>query len=356
MKINFILPSFGNNPIGGFKVVYEYANRLVASGNIVNVIHPLLLQKHDSLYRQTRSYGRYLISKFDKSYRPDSWFTLDSRVNVLMVPFLSEKYIPNADFLIATAWYTTKPLAYLSNRKGKKYYIIQNYEIWAGEKNEILSSFRLPFKKIVISHWLEKLVNSQGEDAFYIPNGFDFKAFGIDVRPEDRNNSTIMMLYHKLHFKCSNFGLRAIKKVKDVIPNLKLILFSVYPPPEKLPEWISFYHQTEQSTLRSLYNESAIFISPSILEGFALPPAEAMLSGCALIASDIGGHREYAISNSTALLFPPKDIRKLIDNICLLIDNNTFRIKLAYDGHNFIKQFSWEKSSNNLETILKNDL
>lgn len=41
MRIGFILPYFSEKPIGGYKVVYEYASRLAASGHKVTVIHPL---------------------------------------------------------------------------------------------------------------------------------------------------------------------------------------------------------------------------------------------------------------------------------------------------------------------------
>ena len=37
--ITFILPRTGETPIGGFKVVYEYANRLVEDGYTVNIVY-----------------------------------------------------------------------------------------------------------------------------------------------------------------------------------------------------------------------------------------------------------------------------------------------------------------------------
>lgn len=39
-KITFLLPGIANRPIGGYKVVYEYANRLVNDGFAVNIIYP----------------------------------------------------------------------------------------------------------------------------------------------------------------------------------------------------------------------------------------------------------------------------------------------------------------------------
>ena len=39
MKIVFLIPSEGNRPTGGNKVIYEYANGLSARGHQVHVLH-----------------------------------------------------------------------------------------------------------------------------------------------------------------------------------------------------------------------------------------------------------------------------------------------------------------------------
>ena len=39
-RILFLLPSIGVKPIGGFKVIYEYANRMVADGFDVGIGYP----------------------------------------------------------------------------------------------------------------------------------------------------------------------------------------------------------------------------------------------------------------------------------------------------------------------------
>ncbi|HWN72720.1 MAG TPA: hypothetical protein VNN15_02810, partial [Solirubrobacterales bacterium] len=40
MRIVFVLPARSAAPVGGFKVVYEYANRLVERGHEVALVHP----------------------------------------------------------------------------------------------------------------------------------------------------------------------------------------------------------------------------------------------------------------------------------------------------------------------------
>lgn len=355
MIINFLLPCEGDTPIGGLKIVYEYANGLVTLGHSVNLIHPHSANKASSVYERVKSHGGFLRRKINKHYLPNKWFKLDNRVNAMLVPSLEEKYIPDADFLFSTAWETASASVGFSIRKGKKYYLIQSFEIWSGAKEEILKTFRFPFKKIVVSKWLRKLVNLLGEKSIYIPNAFDFEAFGMDILPEKRDKFGLMMLYHKHNWKGTSYGMKAIMNIKKRIPELKLILYGVFTTPSNLPNWISFYEKPKQILLRRLYNEASIFISPSLLEGFPLPPAEAMISGAALVASDIGGHREYAIHNETALLYSPRKMSELEKHLIFLVENPDVRIKLAYNGMKYLQSYTWDKSIKTLEEILKND-
>ena len=90
-----------------------------------------------------------------------------------------------------------------------------------------MSTWKLPLRKIVISRWLEDVAIRLGESSDYIPNGLDFKTFGMDVRPEDRDANTIAMLYHHSDWKGSADGLKAIYEAKAKIPQLRVRLFGL---------------------------------------------------------------------------------------------------------------------------------
>ena len=351
MTINFILPFAGNKPVGGFKIVYEYANRLAERGHNVNLIHPSYTFR-ETLLKNTKYLLRYYQRKIDKSYNPDSWFTLDPKVNSLWVREISDINIPDADVLIATAWRTAACSEMLSETKGRKFYFIQHYETWNGKDEEVNRTWKMPFKKIVIAGWLKEIAESMGEPSYYVPNAFDFSEFDMDIKPEDRTGQKVMMLYNKLEFKGSIYGLKAFEKLKQELPDLGVILFGVPEKPEDLPEWINYYRTPDRQLLRKLYNESSVFISPSISEGFPLPPAEAMMCGAALACTDIGGHREYAIDGETAVLFMPKDVDGMVTALKKLLSDREFRIRLAYSGNKFIRQFTWQRSVDDFENIL----
>lgn len=343
-SISFILPSTARAPIGGFKVIYEYANRLSAKGYVVNLVHPYRKEKTKNIIKYVYRKIRLYRHKQKKDFGPDTWFQLSKEVNLLLVPYLNNKYIPNADYIVATEYSTAKPVLECDNKKGKKYYFIQSLETWLGEEESVINSWKYDLRKIVISKWLKNYASALNESAVYIPNGFNFEEFGIDIPPSEKNKREILMLYHLNPVKGSMYGINALIELKKKYSDLNVNLFSAYPRSREIPDWINYYYRPTKAKLRELYNSASIFISPSIFEGFPLPPAEAMICGCAVIATNIGGHQEYCIEGQTALLVPTKSTESIILKVSNLLDNQEFRIKIAENGNAFIQKFNWDVS------------
>lgn len=354
MKITFVLPFDGRRPVGGVKVVYEYANHLVQRGHEVTLIHPAGLYLGVGINdRWYRNVAKYVLFALTQNYLPKNWFSLDPRVRVRWVPSLSERFVPEADVVVATAWETAEWVTRYQQHRGRKHYLIQHVEDWCGDRDRVLNTWKLPLKKIVISRWLGEIAQSLGETYCYIPNGLDFQRFGVDHAIEKRNPHKILMLHHTLEWKGTSQGLAALAKVHARIPDIQVTLFGVEAPqPGELPDWVRFERLPSKSRLRELYNEAAIFVSPSWAEGWALPPAEAMQCGCATVLTDIGGH-EYAIRNQTSLLSTPKDIDQMALNIETLIRDNDLRIRLANASVAEIAQYTWARATDALESYFK---
>lgn len=349
MKITFVLPFSGRKPVGGVKVVYEYANHLVGLGHDVWVIHPaglyLGIGKNDRWYRNVFKYFWY---GFANRFHPMGWFDLNKKVKLKWVPSLAKFFVPKANIVVATAWETAEWVASYPKDRGSKYYLIQGLEFWSGPKSRVLDTWKSPLKKIVISRWLQNFAHELGEVACYIPNGLDFNQFGLDVLPAKRNPYKVLMLYHHQSLKGTKDGLEALLKVRTEIPEIEAVLFGVTRPAKnELPDWIAFEHLPSKERLRALFNESAIFISPSWSEGWALPPAEAMQCGCATVLTDIGGH-EYAIHGVTSLLSPPQDTEQMSRNILTLIKDNPLRTRLANQAVQEIAQYTWPRATKSL--------
>jgi glycosyltransferase involved in cell wall biosynthesis len=358
--VTFLLPFGGTVPVGGLKVVYEYANALANRGWGVRVVHPHTVGHEEieeavraSVFRRSRRWLGFQRCRITENYRPDQWFKVGSNVELLYTKTLAALDMPPSDAWVATAWRTAK---WAANRPGARLYLIQHLETWDGPEADVMATWKLPRRKVVISRWLEDVAGSLGEPAEYIPNGLDFTAFGMDVASEKRDPHTVAMLYNGLEWKGSMDGIATLCKVKDIVPTLRACVFGVYPRPSDLPTWVEYHQNPPQSKLREAYNEAAIFISPSWVEGWPLPPAEAMQCGAALAATDIGGHREYAEHEKTALLSPPKDPGAMASSVLRLIQNRELRLRLARQGHNYVQSFTWNRAVTSFESVLSEAL
>jgi PEP-CTERM/exosortase A-associated glycosyltransferase len=77
-----------------------------------------------------------------------------------------------------------------------------------------------------------------------------------------------------------------------------------------------------------------------------LKPLEAMAMGKALVASDVGGHRELIRNNETGLLFPAENKFALAESIGSLLRDRAFREKIETLGIEWVrKTHPWDKTT-----------
>lgn len=355
MRITFLMPGYMWGPSGGYRVVYEYANQLVVRGHQVTVVHPRRLTLTPPVkptFRQRLRKCRMTLLELVSKPTID-WHPIDKRVRLLYVPSAHEKYIPDGDVLFATAWNTARPVMDCSSAKGEKCYLVQHYETWMGPQELVDATWRMPLRKVVIAQWLLELGNALGAHSMmYVPNGIDHKRYYLTQPIEQRPRQVVMMCSH-VGFKGSKDGIAALQIAKGRFPDLRVVLFGNSYRPPWAPEWMSFAQDPpQQFIIERLYNGSSIMLSPSLAEGFPLPPAEGAACGCAIVATDIGGHREYLEDGVTGLLSPPKDPEALARNLFLLLENDELRIRLARSANDFIKNFTWERSTDLLESFM----
>lgn len=344
-SITFLMPGSGKYPSGGYKVVYEQANRLSACGYEVYIAYPIhtFIQKVTvrNILGMTRRYFKGFMGNQFKTL----WFDLNNKIHEVKVFSLKYGNMPKTKYYCATSLETSYYLNDYKIPHRNKIYYIQGYETWNVPEPYTTNSYKFHMKKIAIAPYLVDKVKAAGSEVSFIPNGFDFAVFGLDNPIEKRNPHIAMMMYSENNDikRCSDM-IAAFLKVKETISDLKILVFGVPEKPKSLPEWFEYYQQPEKTVLRKLYNTAAIFVAASRTEGMALPPAEAFICGCALCCTNIGGFGVYAIENKTALLSPVYDIEKLAENICFLMMHNDVRIQFAKTGNELMKQFTWDRA------------
>ena len=352
-KITFILPGSGHQPVGGFKIIYEYANRIVDQGHMVSIVHPALLVHDTPLLVRPKKWLRYFQRRVNASYMPTNWFSIDSRVKILWVPYLDAKFIPESDVIIATAWQTAEWVAKYPKPKGRKYYLIHDYEHYmtadSKTRQRIKETFRSGMCNIVTSPAGVEMLRSCGAEVnVYVPNGIDFNVFKLNMHIESKERKLIGFPSRSEEFKGTRDAIAALSILHDKL-GVEFTAWSFGRSKlNYMPNWIKYHHQPNDEFLCGLYNSSAIFITASHYEGWGLPGAEAMACGAALVSTEHGGIRAYAEHEKTALLSPAKDVGSLTDNIYRLISDIDLRHKIARAGYEHIQKFTWDLATSSI--------
>lgn len=359
MRITFVLPALSRVPIGGYRVVYEYANQLFARGHNVTVVHARrvladALPPPLSLSRRLRLDASYVRERLlPPKIR---WQAVDGGVKLRVVPDPSERYLPDADAIFATWWPTAEYISKCSPSKGEKFYLVQDFAPWQGPKDRLDATWRLPLHKVTDSRWLyEQVCEAEGSSAntINIPIGIDHQKFrliaDIEARPK-----RVTMYFGTVGYKTPEVGVRALEIVKQHYPSVIVGFFGQrVERPAGIPSWASYRGHVPGEELLGIYNGSSIFVCCSAAEGFGLPPAEAMACGCAVASTDCGGVREFAEHGLTALLSPPGNPEELAKNILRLLEDEGLRVRLAREGNKRIRAFRWERCADLLEGFIK---
>lgn len=347
MKIFFVVNTLGLT--GGIKVIFEHANGLSRFGHDVSIVHLLRLRGDvPGFFVAILKKIKYLLLGFARRGGV-SWFTLEADVKLIRAMDLAGI---QGDAIIATA-NETADWVVRSEFGERKYYFVQDYENWTRKDGSVDATYRMPLEKIVISDWLRAMMADKfGQPvAGVVVNGIDSGAFRCEGRPP-RKNKKILMLYHILPKKGTDIGIKALLDIKKIFPEVEVDMFGAYKP-HGLPPFVRYHFRPDlEGNLKKLYCESDIYLLPSLQEGCALTPMEAMASGCAVVATDVGGVRDYAVDGETALIVPPGDPDLLAKALRMLLEDEKRLASIARSGMEYVRRFSWEQATRNLEKIL----
>lgn len=350
MVISFVLPFYAKQPVGGVKVVYEYANYLARKGHRVYIY--ILKGKTLENVKLPSNLKNRLV-KIIIANRKVSWFSFDRKVHRVSINAINDSEIKKADIIIATSVETALPVANLDLSKGKKFYLIQDFENWTYSDEKVYFTYGLGMTNIVVAEWLKKVVDKYSEKpSVLISNSIDTMLFKVLVAPESRKLHSIVFHYRKESYKGAKYAIETIKMLYAKYRDLQVYVVSTNNPPDDLPECCVFMKNLSPKEVAAINNKARIFMCSSIEEGFGLPGLEAMACGCALVSSKYRGVLEYAIDGTNALLSPIRDSKKMADNIIKLFENSELRNRLIKAGIETTEKRSLEVSGMILESLL----
>jgi glycosyltransferase involved in cell wall biosynthesis len=109
---------------------------------------------------------------------------------------------------------------------------------------------------------------------------------------------------------------------------------------EQLRDRIHFPGYIAEADLPFVYAGAALFVYPSLLEGFGFPPLEAMACGVPVIASDVSSLQENLAGAAT--LVPPNESKELAAAMLKLLSDEAARTRAIEAGVARSRQFRWE--------------
>jgi len=103
---------------------------------------------------------------------------------------------------------------------------------------------------------------------------------------------------------------------------------------------VHFLGFVDDTMLSNLYSQASVYVIPSKLEGFGIPPLEALSHGTPVAASRASSIPE--ILGPAATYFDPNDIEDLFAAMETLLTNKQERIRVLSASHDVLKKYSWD--------------
>ena len=94
--------------------------------------------------------------------------------------------------------------------------------------------------------------------------------------------------------------------------------------------------------MAGFYRRCDLFVLTSRMEGFPLPPLEAMACGCAVVATACGGISEYARSGTNAWIVPADAPAALAEAIKQLLQDSGRRKQLVAQSQETAERYGTE--------------
>jgi len=360
MRITFLLG--GLNMTGGTKVISIYAELLRQRGHDIHVVSRGI--RKPSVRTRIRS-AIYGVPVPRANQRPQSFFD-NARVSVTMLDDyrpIVDADVPDADIVVATWWETAEWMARLSQSKGTKTHFIQCQEGYPLFKDPELiaraaSVYRQPYARITISesliNWLHTQHGCHRNSISLIPNSVDTNQFHAPERGK-QTDPTVGLLYHFDPTKGLDVSLKALEIVANTYPNLRIISFGSYQPTSELPlpARCTFFCNPPQAQIREIYSSCDVWLCGSRIEGFHLPPIEAMACRCPVVSTRVGGPDQIIINGVNGYLVDVDDIQGLAARLLdiLGLPETQWR-DMSHAAYKTTQGYNWDQATDMFEEAL----
>jgi glycosyltransferase involved in cell wall biosynthesis len=345
-----------NPAMGGAEVfTYEVAKCWAASGHEVTLFTSKFPDCKDeetldgvkiiraggrfTVYRQARRY-------YSKRFKKKGFDVIIDEINTQ--PFFAPKFANNGEKIVALIhqlarefWFyeTPFPVSYigynlLENRWLKQYVDVPTITVSESTCKDLLD---LGFKHVSV-----------------VPEGLNFEP--LSALPDQDSKPIVAFSGRLKRAKRPDHAIKAFELVKEKVPNAELWVFGDGPFRKTLERLsgsgIRFFGNLGSFERRELLKKCWVLMVPGVREGWGLNIIEANALGLPAVAYNVPGLCDSVKNNETGMLAEGGNIRDLAEKTINLLTDNPLREKLRVNSLNYSKQFSWEKTANELMKLI----
>lgn len=322
------------------------------------------LWKRDDLIRKIW-WEKYSLPRRVKKDRCDAFFSLYQSATILpksvkhvmlvhdIIPYLFPEYLDNSrkiKYYALTRQAVEQADKIVANSKRTEKDLVQHWHIDPARITTAYIDVDEIYKREVPAKEGQRVMRK-----YKLKPGYIYNAGGLEKR---KNVETLIRAYYHLwernKHNCllENFPQLAISG--KLMPRLAPLVLDA----QKLVKELNLTGQVKlldfvpQKDMPSLYRNAALFVYPSLYEGFGLPVLEAMNQGVPVIASKRSSVPEVGLDS--VLYFDPaseKDLAMVIRNVLL---NGSLRETLKSRGAERAGQFSWAQFTEKILNIVRN--
>lgn len=194
----------------------------------------------------------------------------------------------------------------------------------------------------------EKIAGSK--KVFWIPHGIDIDFFQPTEKSPLKDRCTCL----SVGFWFRDFQMLR-QSIKIISQNANWIQFIVVTNKSYFKYFndlsnINLKEGISEEELLKLYQESDVLLLPlkectannSLLEGMAC--------GLPVVTTDVGSIRDY-VDDTCAILVPPGDIQRMVEELLFLLQNNSLREKMGRNSRKKALQFAWPNIAQQMRRI-----
>lgn len=244
---------------------------------------------------------------------------------------INHNHVPPSKFYVATNFMNATELESMGIEKKKIILFSQIDETQEVYSHNYAQKAESVYNDLPNKIFINTNVAERFPPSMVIPMAIDLDNFHLTNRIDQRNINTIIFSLRKGKQKDPETAIGIISDFHRRMPGVRISAYGNLDPKD-VPNYVDYYYSPTDRKLSQLLNSNAIFVLTSRLEGYSLPPLEAMACGCAVVSTDNIGIREYLISGKNGFVVPLGKPEEVLESIISLMEDKARLRSIAENG------------------------